>query len=257
MMRRLAALLALAALVLPFHYASRAAACPPPSPELLFHSCWGQARLEIRLLPEDLTLGAAPLAGRRLIVTGAYTARDRRGEDLPKPVGLFIHGGQVFNPNLGRMDGVLIVDPADGLPRLHHRSRLSFAGRNYDLTDLDQRRHFVGAAASAGVSVMQSHLLIVDGNVDVRPRDDAPAFVRRLLFTEASGFGIFQTRSAATLHDAAVQLDQAHMPNMALNLDMGSYDYCQRVLDGEETGCGRLDHGDTAKLSNLVVLTLE
>jgi hypothetical protein len=44
---------------------------------------------------------------------------------------------------------------------------------------------------------------------------------------------------------------------MALNLDMGSYDYCQRAQDGAVSGCGGLDRDDTGKLSNLLVLTLE
>ncbi|MDA1077174.1 MAG: hypothetical protein O3A63_20875 [Proteobacteria bacterium] len=249
----MAALVALAAWVLPLDAAPLAAPCPPPSSELLFHSCWGQARLAIRLLPEDLPLSAAPQAGRRLIVTGAYTGRDTRGEGLPKPVGLFIHQGQVLNPNLGRMDGVLVVDPADGVPRLHHRARLQLAENSYDLTMLEQRRQFIRAAASAGVSVMQSHLLIADGKVDVRPGDGAPAFVRRLLFIETSGFGIFQTESAMTLHDAAIRLAQAHAPKMALNLDMGSYDFCRFSQGGREIGCGIL--GGTAKLSNLLLMT--
>jgi hypothetical protein len=44
---------------------------------------------------------------------------------------------------------------------------------------------------------------------------------------------------------------------MALNLDMGSYDYCQRATDGVESSCGGLSRNDTGKLSNLLILTLE
>ena len=44
---------------------------------------------------------------------------------------------------------------------------------------------------------------------------------------------------------------------MVMNLDMGSYDFCRRTEAGRETSCGSLAPGQTGKLSNLVVLTLE
>jgi hypothetical protein len=252
MIHRLAGLALLATLA-----AAPAAACPPPSDNLLFHSCWGQGHLAALLLPEDFPVPEPATTRRRLVVTGTYTARDSRGDGLPKPVGLFVHGGAVINPNLGRMDGVLLVDPANGQPKLHHRARLPFGGRDYDLTELDQRRAFLAEASAHGISVLQSHLLIINGRVDVRPQEDAPVFVRRMLFTDDTGFGIYQTRWRETLHDAARQLAEALAPRMALNLDMGSYDYCQRAEDGAESGCGGLDRNDTGKLSNLLMLTLE
>ena len=207
--------------------------------------------------PRGIALAPPPATGQRLIVTGAYTGADKRGEELPNPVGLFVDGGAVVNPNLGRMDGVLIIDPASGRPELHHRARLTFAGGAYDLTSLDQRHAFLDTASQQGVSVLQSHLLIVDGQIDVRPQENAPVFVRRMLFFDDAGYGIYQTPGAWTLYDAAKQLAEVVAPRMALNLDMGSYDYCQRVQDGEVSGCGRLDRDDTGKLSNLIVLTLE
>ncbi len=252
MIHRLAALALLATLA-----AAPAVACPVPSDTLLFHSCWGQGRLAVLLLPEDLPLPETAPQGRRLVVTGAYTARDSRGDGLTKPVGLFVHGGAVINPNLGRMDGILLVDPANGWPELNHRERLALGGRGYDMTALEQRRAFVAEASAHGLSVLQSHLLIVDGRVDARPQDDAPVFVRRMLFIDDEGFGLYQTGRPETLHDAATQLAGALAPRMALNLDMGSYDYCQRADADAEASCGRLDRGDTGKLSNLLVLTLE
>ena len=251
MIRRLAGFL-LTALI-----SGQAFACPEPSPELLFHSCWGTARVELRLLPEELPLPVAAANGRRLIVTGAYTGTEPRGDGLPNPVGLFVDGGAVINPNLGRMDGVLLVDPATGYPELRHRARLPFGGRDYDLRDLEQRHAFLDAASEKGFSVLQSHLLIVDGRVDVRQQEDAPVFVRRMLFTDDAGFGLYQTSRSKTLRDAAIELAGALAPRMALNLDMGSYDYCQRAEEGTETGCGGLSRDGTGKLSNLIVLTLE
>ncbi len=257
MIHRLAGLALLATLAAAPAATAPAAACPPPSDTLLFHSCWGQGWLAVYLLPEDLPLPEAVAEGRRLAVTGAYTARDSRGDGLPKPVGLFVHGGAVINPNLGHMDGILLVDPANGQPELQHRARLPLGGRDYDLTVLDQRHAFLAEASVRGLSVIQSHLLIVDGEVDVRPQEDAPVFIRRMLFKDDAGFGIYQTRWPKSLYDAARQLAKAMAPRMALNLDMGSYDYCQRAEDGAESGCGGLDRDNTGKLSNLLVLTLE
>ena len=42
---------------------------------------------------------------------------------------------------------------------------------------------------------------------------------------------------------------------MALNLDMGSFDYCVRRTTGGTDPCGVLGVGDTAKLSNLLRLS--
>lgn len=232
--------------------ASQATACPEPSATLLFHSCWQGGRIEVRILPEDLPLPAPD--AQRLIVTGAYTSTETRNGDRRKPVGLAVRRGAVINPNLGRMDGVLLVDPASGLPELQNRGALNYAGKSYDLRDLDQRHAFVDAVRGDGVSVLQSHLLIVDGRLDVRPQDDAPIFLRRILFTGKDGFGIYQTAVPATLYDAARRLEAAHAPVMALNLDMGSYDYCQRQGAGKAESCGLLDAGNTAKLSNLLVI---
>ena len=111
--------------------------------------------------------------------------------------------------------------------------------------------------SSTGPPNAQSHLLIVDGQIDVRPQEDAPAFVRRMLFTDPEGFGVYQTRWPETLHDAARRLARAVAPRMALNLDMGSYDYCQGATKGVESSCGGLSRDNTSKLSNFLVLTLE
>ena len=252
MILRLAALALLTTLL-----ARPAVACPPASEAMLFHSCWGEARIALALLPEDLPLPAPGPGARRLVVTGAYTASDSRAEGRPKPVGLFLRRGELVNPNLARMDGVLVVDPADGQPGFHHRERVALAERTYDLRDLDQRRAFIEAARHRALSVMQSHLLIADGVFDVHPQEDAPAFVRRLLFADGDGFGVWQTLGAATLYEAAAELDAALGPRMVMNLDMGSYNFCRRTADGVETSCGSVAPEGTAKLSNLIVLTLD
>lgn len=231
--------------------AGAAEACPAPSDVLLFHSCWGASSAEVLLLPEQA--GDLAAGGDSLAVTGAYTGKDQRGDGLPNPVGLFVHRGEVVNPTLARMDGILIV--RDGQPSLHHRARVDFGGRRYDLTDPAARAAFSAEAAKAGASVLQSHLLVIDGEPDIRPVDDAPTYTRRLLFTDAFGFGVYETDGAVTLHEAATRIEAGLSPRMALNLDMGSYDYCVRRMASEVGLCGVLGAEDTAKLSNVIRLS--
>lgn len=246
----------LAALVLLTLAARSAAACPEPGAGLLFHSCWGEARVALLLLPDDLPLAAPPAEGLRLIVTGAYTGTGTRTQGAPMPVGLFLRRGELVNRNLGRMDGVLLIDPADGGLQLQHRTRVELDGRSFDLRDIDQRHAFADAAARRGLSVMQSHLLIDGGELDVQPQEGAPVYVRRFLFTDAHGFGVWQSPAPMTLRDAAEAVAAALAPRMVLNLDMGSYDFCRRAEAGTETNCGGLVTEGMGKLSNLLVLTL-
>lgn len=238
---------------LAFGLGGAASACPKPSVTLLFHSCWGDAAAEILLLPEQAA--EIPAQARSLTVTGAYTATDTRANGEPKPVGLFLDGGHVINPNLARMDGVLLVTPAGGLS-LHHRRDVPLSGRRYDLRDARARQRFAKAAAAQNIEVLQSHLLIIDGVLDIRARTGAPVFARRLLFTDADGFGIYQSAGFKTLHEAAVDLMASFAPQMALNLDMGSFDYCRDALSDTVRNCGVLRLADTAKLSNLLRFTL-
>jgi len=235
--------------------AGAAAACPPPAPDLLFHSCWGRARAELILLPDE-TLPDRASAGQ-LLVTGVYTGTEPRGTGTPKPVGLFVDGGRVINPNLARMDGILILT-ARGQPRLQHRARAGLGAERADLADPASRHRFAHAAAAAGASVAQSHLLIVDGRPDVSPRSDAPEARRRVLFTDAAGWGVWQSGSAQTLFAATRALATAYAPRMALNLDMGGADYCwQHVGQAPARRCGLRRRGETGELSNLLSLTLE
>ena len=64
-----------------------------------------------------------------------------------------------------------------------------------------------------------------------------------------------RTMLTASLFQAAELLAQ-QAPAMALNLDMGSYNYCIWVrADGTASSCGALGIEGTDKLSNLIRLT--
>ena len=228
-----------------------ALACPSEGGRLLFHSCHGPAAVELLLLPEEAEALSAPPEGESLAVTGGYTGTDMRAGGHPNPVGLFVDDGRVVSPNLARMDGILVID-AEGQPRIHQSTRVSLRDGVADLTDADQRLDFADWASENGLSVLQSHLLIVDGRLDVRPQVDAPKALRRLLFTDRHGWGIYQSTDPVTLFDAGFELQQRHRPTMAINLDMGSFDYCIAGDAGLPTKCGFLDAGQTDKLSNVI-----
>ncbi|MEC9434822.1 MAG: hypothetical protein VYD87_18105 [Pseudomonadota bacterium] len=229
------------------------AAALPEGEGLLGAACPGPGAVELLLLPEDAArLDDAPEGG--LTVTGAYTGLDKREGERPKPVGVFLRGGEVASRELARMDGLLIVDP-DGAARIALASAAPMDGRRHDLTTLEGRAAFLSAAQAGGASVMQSHLLIRDGALDLRPVEDAPLAVRRVLFQARDGaLGLWQSGGRAlTLHAAAEELARDHAPVMALNLDMGGYDFCERAGRGA-AACGLVDRAGMAKLSNLLRL---
>ena len=228
-----------------------ALACPAENERLLFHSCHGPSAAELLLLPEEAVDLVTPPESVSLAVTGGYTGTDTRAGGRPNPVGLFVDDGRIVSPNLARMDGILVIG-ADGQPRIHQATRVPLRERVADLTDPDQRLDFADWAGENGLSVLQSHLLIVDGRLDVRPQLDAPKARRRMLFTDKEGWGVYQTTDAVTLFDAAFDLQQRFRPGMAINLDMGSFDYCVETDAGVPTTCGVVDPGGTSKLSNVL-----
>lgn len=236
-----------------------APACPAPSPTLIWHSCWGEARFALHLLPEDLPLPPPAPGEERVTVTGAYTARETREGGYPDPVGLFLRRGELIGRHLARMDGILIVEPDGRAAHLAHRGAVPLGGAIHDLTGFESRARFLRDAVTAGVSLLQSHLLVVDGRSDVAEVENAPAYIRRLIVEDAHGLGLWQSRWPLTLHEAARAVIADLAPRMAMNLDMGSFDFClrERPEAAPET-CGAVppDGTGTAKLSNLVSLAV-
>ena len=243
----------LAVVLLTAPLAAAGSAQPPSGEGVLGAACPGAGAMQLLLMPEQAQ-ALAP-EGRALTVTGTYTATDKREGEKPKPVGLFLHQGRTISLEYGRMDGLLVIE-ADGAARISAAPATRLGEADYDLTDRDGRRAFVEAARADGASVVQSHLLIRDGALDLRPVEDAPAAVRRVLFQTGDGaLAIWQSGSRPlTLHEAATELEAAHAPVMALNLDMGSYDYCERAGQGGARICGFLDREGAARLSNLLRL---
>ena len=217
----------------------------PDASTLLWSDCDGASTARLVLLPED----ASVTPSDAIDVTGAYTATDKREGGRPKPVGLFVRSGDVVSREYVRFDGLLVIDAA-GEATLGYRRRARFGGDIFDLEDKEARKAFIDAVAARGGSLLQSHLLIVEGAVDTAPVAGAPRFRRRILMQDEDGsLGLYDsTPRALTLNEAANEVARLFSPAMALNLDMGSYDFCRQG----ETLCGALRYDETGKLSNLL-----
>ncbi len=239
---------------------------PPPPPVsadkailsegvLLLEPEPGSARVRLLFLPDDAAAVERPSLPdrRRLTVTGAYSSGDRFG-----PEGFVLRRGEPVRPIPQGWDGVLVVTPEGGAS-VHDVSAVALGGDAFNLRDPDQRRTFLDEAEDLGLSAIQSHLLIKDGALDLRPVDNAPLFRRRLLFETVDGrLGVFDTSPAPlTLYDAAVALRQA-VPGvrMALNLDMGAYDFCVWRSPGERRLCGFLSAPDRQALTNMIEIEI-
>lgn len=225
------------------------AECPPPQPTLLFASCAGTTHTELVLLAADEGVSSPSDSGRELVVTGAYTSGENH-----EPEGFVLDRGNPFDPYIQGWDGLLLLSD-HGLLTLAHVERVPLGEKVYNMRDRDERREFVEEATSQNYSAIQSHLLIVDGGVDVRDQPGAPRFRRRVLFSDAEGnYGLYDSSPRAlTLFEAAQEVSRLYRPEMAFNLDMGSYDYCSQSVDGLEIPCGSLERTQTGKLSNVLI----
>ena len=228
---------------------SAAHECGVDVPGVLFAGCAGETTARLSLVGEGGVIAdPASAAARQVTVTGSYTSGERR-----EPEGLFIVGGEALDPVPQGWDGVALIDERGRLT-LHHVERVDVGNERFDLRRKPSRRAFARAAKARGWSAFQSHMLVIDGKVDTRPREGASRFARRMLYTlEDGSVGLYQTPSL-TLHEAALAIHEALSPVMAFNLDMGSYDYCR--IDGENArDCGSLPASQTGKLSNVLTLS--
>lgn len=200
-------------------------------PNILVHSCQGAVDVRLDILPN----GTAKSNNHLLTVTGAYSSADRFGIE-----GLVIQGGKMVSRRYKNWDGVLLVD-ANGKPEVFHASAVRIADITYNLKDKSDRDAFVPKAQEAGLAVIQSHLLITNGKLDLEDIDGAPRFIRRLFVQQVDGsFGIWETAMPETLYDAALLVQEELNPQMAFNLDMGAYNYCISGPVEAQKDCGQL-----------------
>ncbi|MFS4436769.1 succinate dehydrogenase [Paracoccaceae bacterium GXU_MW_L88] len=204
----------------------------------------------LRVLPGD---AASETANLRLVtVTGTYSSGDRYGIE-----GLAIHQGEIVSARYQGWDGIMTIQ--DGQLQIFNRRAVSVGDARFDLTKGAERKAFIEAAKGGNLSVLQGHLLITDGRLDVKDAEGQPRFKRRILFTTKSGeIGLYDSESAVTLYDAATQLQGEYNVDMAFNLDMGTYDFCR--IDAPENAtryCGFLREDGLDKLTNLLEFQVE
>ncbi len=225
------------------------AECPAAQSGLLFMSCAGDTAASVVLLRDPEIPAASTGKGeRRLVITGTYTSGEAR-----EPEGFFLNGGEAYDPYLQGWDGLALIDN-NGALSLHHVERVSVDDDNWNLRKKAERRAFLKTAKAQGWSALQSHMLVVDGKVDTKPRDSAPRFRRRVLFSlEDGSYGVYDS-PPLTLHAAALDIAERFSPVMALNLDMGSYDFCRLSVGENVEDCGTLAETQVGKLSNLLIL---
>ncbi|MBF0613264.1 MAG: hypothetical protein G8345_08230 [Magnetococcales bacterium] len=221
----------------------------PQDPHLLAYYGHNQphgAELIFTGLPHTL-----PQRGHQLEVTAAYTS------DIQYPVGFFAVQGRVINPAVQPWEGLVTVS-ANGQLEIRHAGDVSLTGRTLQWTTSQQDyRLFVQQVEERKLSVFQSHLLIGMGRNLVKNLENQPKVPRRVLFRDRmGGVGIYDSlEEPLTLFEVAEILLQNFQPFHAVNLDMGSYNFCVYYFQGgPQQQCGVPK--PKAHLSNLLRLTL-
>ena len=165
---------------------------------------------------------------------------------------LAIGQGNIVSKRFQGWDGLLVVSK-NGDPQIFQTENVVVDGQSFNLKKQPDRANFIDLSQKNDMSVIQSHLLIANGALDLSDVENAPRFVRRMFFQDAGGWGLYETKTALTLYEAAIQIQQDLNPSMVLNLDMGAYNYCE-WRDGENTqDCGDLFVGHD-KLTNVIRL---
>ena len=227
-----------------FPMAAYAQTCALP-PSVLLHSCQADVKVKLRVLPDN----TQPDNNHLLTVAGTYSSGDRFGIE-----GLVLREGTVISRRYQNWDGVLVLDE-NAQPHLYHAKRVTLGGAEFNLKQTVSRAGFIAKALEMSVTVLQSHLLISNGQLDLKNIEAAPRFKRRLLVTFKDGsFGVWETKHAETLYEAARQVQVELAPDMALNLDMGAYDYCISGPIDAQKDCGLLLVSQD-RLTNLLEFT--
>jgi len=219
--------------------------------DTLFSSCEGSVNAELLVLPQEPGT-TSDAASRIVTVTGTYSSGDRFGIE-----GLALKNGQVISSRFQGWDGGLLIT-RDGTPSIANVARLNLLNESYNLKNKTERTAFVNAAKTEQASFIQSHLLITDGRLDTREVEGAPKFQRRILYSDKMGaLSLYDSGTRRlTLFEAAKELHETHKAHMALNLDMGSYDFCEITTLDSVKICGVLASSEDSRLTNLLRFTI-
>ena len=96
----------------------------------------------------------------------------------------------------------------------------------------------------------------MDDNLFAKEDLHVDCIIEGVFFTNQDGhIGLWESNTPLTLYDASTLLMQIHAPNMAFNLDMGAYNFCQHYEDGTASSCGHPSAGINALTNFLVIET--
>lgn len=181
-----------------------------------------------------------------LVFTGTYTS------SLDKAVGIFAVDGYIINPAVREWNGLLLI--RNNQVKILNARNIPLDTRYLDITSsVHDLAFFMRWLKEHKASVIQSHLLLHNGEIAARPRNKL--LRRRALFADGNGiYYVYDSlEQKMDLHTLAKLLKEKYAAKHVLNLDMGSYDYCFRYENKQLSKIGELDH--TSKLSNLIQIT--
>jgi hypothetical protein len=181
----------------------------------------------------------------KLVITGAYTSSYKR------PVGLFTINGEIINPAIRDWSGLVII--SNGKVYIENAKNIVLNFRRLNIVDsLDDLRVFIDWVEDNKASVFQSHLVV--NNSLPKASSKNAKFRRRMIYEDINNdiFIYDSYEKELTLFDAANFLIKEHNAIKAVNLDMGTYNYCNRKLKNGIENCGYLK--DTTILSNVLRL---
>lgn len=175
-------------------------------------------------LPMEAAYNAAnPQATQnRLIISGAYTSPTR------VPAGLTIDKGRVVNPVIQDFDGILEIFP-DGRLQIAHVDALQNNLKGLRIrSSFQDYLEFMRLAEGSGLTVVQSNLLLNNGEVLVQDDPLLKKLQRRVLFQTADGsVHVYDSLDKEqTLFETAKILKERFRAHRAINFETGSYSFC-------------------------------
>ena len=201
-------------------------------------------------LPMEAAYNAVNPQGtdNRIVMSGTYTSPTR------VPAGLTIDKGRVVNPAIQDFDGIIEIWP-DGKLQITHIDALqnnlkSLRIRNSFTDYVD----FMKAAEQLGLTVLQSNLLVNNGDILVKEDPLLKKLQRRVLFQTADdSIHVYDSLDKEqTLYETAQILKERYKAQRAINLETGSYSFC--TINRNNKLINRTNAKPGTVISNLLIL---
>jgi hypothetical protein len=176
--------------------------------------------------------------------TGAYTSSFKR------PVGIFSVDGKILNPAIRNWDGLLLVK--DGVAQIIDARNINIGFKKLNvLNSIKDLRTFFRWIRENDLSILQSHMIVNNGKIAVK-NIKSRLFSRRAIFEDEDGtLHVYDSQEKKmSLFKLSEILVNKYKAIKAINLDVGTYDYAYKHIDGTTSKLGLLDKVDL--LSNII-----